>query len=56
VKWYRKLIAKIEASYVGQTKKTLKTRVNEHFRDIKKSSDSLSVLSDHRLTLNHEFD
>jgi len=39
-----------------QKKETLKTRVNEHFRDIKKSSGSLSILSDHRLTLNHEFD
>jgi len=44
-----------ETSYVGQTKRLLKIRVNENFRDIKKSSDSLSVL-DYKLTLKHEFD
>jgi len=45
-----------EASYVGQTKRLLKTRVKERRTDIKKSSDSLSVLSDHRLELIHDFD
>jgi len=44
-----------ETSYVGQTKRLLKIGVNEHFRDIKKSSGFLSVLSDCRLTLEHEF-
>jgi len=45
-----------EASYVGQTKRSVKTRINEHFRDINKSSGSLSVICDHRLTLKHDFD
>jgi len=44
-----------EANYVGQTKRSLKTRVKEHFVDIR-SSSSLSVVSDHRLTFNHDFD
>jgi len=44
-----------DASYVGQTKRSLKTRVKEHVSDIKKSAGSLSVISDHRLALNHEF-
>jgi len=44
-----------EASYVEKTKRSLKIRMNEHFRDIQKSSDSLSIISDHRLTLKHEF-
>ncbi|KYN09517.1 hypothetical protein ALC57_18364 [Trachymyrmex cornetzi] len=45
-----------DASYVGQTKRTLKTRVKEHKNDIRKSNGNLSVLSEHRLELNHEFD
>ncbi|KYN19405.1 hypothetical protein ALC57_08263 [Trachymyrmex cornetzi] len=45
-----------DASYVGQTKRTLKTRVKEHKNDIRKSDGNLSVLSEHRLELNHEFD
>jgi len=44
-----------DASYVGQTKRLLKTRVKEHFTDIKKSSSSPSVISD-RLENNHDFD
>jgi len=43
------------ASYVGQTKRRLITRVSEHKNDIKKTSKH-SVITDHRLTLNHEFD
>jgi len=45
-----------EASYVDQTKRSLKTRVKEHFVDIRRSSGSLSVVSDHRLTFNYDFD
>jgi len=45
-----------EASYVGQTKRSLKTRVKKHVSDIKKSSGTLSVISEHRLAFNHEFD
>jgi len=43
------------ASYVGQTKRLLKTRIKEHVNDIKKSG-SPSVISNHRLSHNHEFD
>jgi len=45
-----------DASYVGQTKRSLKARVKEHVMDLKKSSDFLSIVSDHRLTFNHDFD
>jgi len=45
-----------EASHVGQTKRLLKIRVKEHFTDIKKSSGSPSVISDHQSELNHDFD
>jgi len=41
---------------VSQTKRLLKTRVKEHRTDIKKSSGSPSVISDHRLKLDHDFD
>jgi len=44
-----------EASYVGQTKRRLITRVKEHKNDINKKSGILSVVSLHRLQ-NHEFD
>jgi len=44
-----------EASYVGQTKRSLKTRVKEHVLDIIISSRSLSVISDYRLAFNHDF-
>jgi len=44
-----------DASYVGQTKKLLKTRIKEHINDIKKSG-SLSVIFNHRLSHNHDFD
>jgi len=40
---------------VGQTKRSLKTRIKEHVNDIKKSG-SPSVISNHRLSHNHDFD
>ncbi|KYM94067.1 hypothetical protein ALC62_15328, partial [Cyphomyrmex costatus] len=57
----RNLVYKINckdcnASYVGQTKRTLKTRITEHKNDIRKSNGNFSVISEHRLNLNHEFD
>jgi len=44
-----------KASYVGQTKRRLATRIKEHKNDINKKSGTLSVISTHRLQ-NHEFD
>jgi len=44
-----------KASYVGQTKRRLATRIKEHKNDINKKSGTLSVISSHRLQ-NHEFD
>jgi len=43
-----------DASYVGQTKRTLNTRVAEH-RNIRRDT-AVSVITDHRLQSNHEFD
>lgn len=43
------------ATYIGQTKRQLKTRVQEHKRDIK-SNTSPSVTSRHCSEFNHNFD
>jgi len=45
-----------DSTYVGQTKKKLNTRVTEHKRNINKKNGKLSVISEHRLENNHEFD
>jgi hypothetical protein len=44
-----------ESSYVGQTKRQLKTRVREHKADIRRAV-SPSVISTHRMDNNHNFD
>ncbi|EZA56075.1 hypothetical protein X777_03920 [Ooceraea biroi] len=45
-----------EASYVGQTGRQVHTRIAEHRNNFKKTSTELSVLSEHRLQFNHDFD
>jgi len=45
-----------EAIYViGQTKRQLKTRIQEHSADIKKKSGPPFVISNHRINDNHDF-
>jgi len=44
-----------DASYVGQTKRQLRTRIKEHKSDIYKKSGPPSVISLHRLDFQHEF-
>jgi len=44
------------ASYVGQTDRRLNTRVSEHRKDINKKTSNYSVVTDHRLEFNHDFD
>jgi len=44
-----------EASYVGQTKRTLCTRVSEHRGHIRRNSTQPSVITDHRIVTNHDF-
>jgi len=44
-----------EASYIGQTKRQLRTRIKEHNSDIKKKIGSPPVISEHRLKFNHDF-
>jgi len=46
-----------DVTYVGQTKRKLNTRVtDEHKNDINKKTRKHSVITDHRLYKNHEFD
>jgi len=45
-----------DASYVGQTKRALSIRVNEHRNHIRRNSTQPSVITDHRLNSKHEFD
>jgi len=37
-----------DASYVGQTKRTLNTRVSEHRNDARRNTTQNSVITDHR--------
>jgi len=52
---YRVSCNECDATYVGQTKRQLQTRMREHRSDINRRSSSPSVISEHRLTYNHDF-
>jgi len=45
-----------EATYTGQTKRQLKTRIREHFNNIKSDNTKHSVISEHIIKYNHKFD
>jgi len=45
-----------DASYVGQTGRQLKTRISEHKNHINRNTSALSVITEHRLHKNHDFD
>jgi len=45
-----------DASYVGQTKRTLNTRVSEHRNHARRNSIQNLVITDHRSKFRHEFD
>jgi len=44
------------ASYVGQTSRLLRTRITEHKNHINRNTTVHSVITDHRISLSHEFD
>jgi len=44
------------ATYVGQTCRKLKTRINEHKNHICRKTATELVITEHRLSLNHDFD
>lgn len=45
-----------EASYVGQTRRFLNTRVLEHKNHITRNTTQHSVITDHRISESHDFD
>jgi len=45
-----------DATYVGQTKRKLNTRTSEYRRDINKKTGKHSVITEHRINNDHEFD
>ena len=45
-----------DASYVGQTKKQLQTRIKEHRNNIKLDQSKYSAISKHITEINHDFD
>jgi len=45
-----------DMAYIGQTKRHLGTRIKEHKSNIKNSSGNFSVVTEHRLNFNHDFD
>lgn len=51
---YRISCRDCNVTYIGQSKRQLGTRIAEHKNDIKKSSN-YSVISEHRLNCNHDF-
>jgi len=55
------LVYKINCSdcdqiYIGHTKRYLITRIKEHQQNMKYETNNYSVVTDHRLSLNHNFD
>jgi len=42
--------------YIGQTKRHLETRMKEHRNNIKNPSGNYSVVTEHRLSCNHDFE
>lgn len=45
-----------DASYVGQTKRQVHTRIAEHKNHIRRSTTSHSVITDHRMSFDHDFE
>ena len=52
---YKILCNDCDASYVGQTSRQLKTRIAEHHNHIRHKASARSVITDHRLHHNHDF-
>jgi len=44
------------ATYVGQTGRKLKIRINKHRNHVRKNTNTESVITEHRIKFNHEFD
>jgi hypothetical protein len=53
---YRINCLNCEASYVGQTRRILKNRIDEHRNHIRRNTIQTSVITEHRLQFSHDFD
>jgi len=53
---YKIFCKNCEATYVGQTKRQLKTRLKEHKNNFKQDRSKHSVISEHIIKYNHSFD
>jgi len=53
---YKLNCADCNASYVGQTCRSLKTRITEHRNHINRNMMTRSVITEHRVGFSHEFD
>jgi len=53
---YRINCKNCNGAYVGQTKRHLATRIKEHKNNIRNSTGNFSVVTDHRLKFDHDFD
>jgi len=45
-----------DATYVGQTKRKLNIRISEHRNQFNRKSTNTTVITEHRLRHNHDFD
>ncbi|KYM95528.1 hypothetical protein ALC62_13958 [Cyphomyrmex costatus] len=52
---YKILCKDCDATYVGQTRRTLKTRISEHKNHINRNTQQNSVITNHRLQFSHDF-
>lgn len=52
---YKIKCANCNAIYVGQTKRKLKTRISEHKLQINRQVNNVSVVTEHRLHIGHDF-
>jgi len=53
---YKLKCSDCNASYVGQTCRSLKTRIAEHRNHINRNTTTQSVITEHRIGLSHDFD
>jgi len=53
---YKLRCAQCDASYVRQTRRLLKTRIDEHRSHIRRNMNQSSVITEHRLEFSHDFD
>jgi len=53
---YKLCCKNCDASYVGQMSRQLKIRISEHHNHINRNITTQSVITEHRLQFNHDFD